>query len=206
MRVVPVDAIAPSVFAHRILLAWDYSFLDDGERANRRSRTVSLNRAMAEDVLRTEDLSTMLAAEAVETVETEVSGRAMARRARDRDELYQLIRAHGVLPATGAQERVAGDPAAMLSALAQEARVMRVRLSPGAPEMLVATEDARLFAAAYPEAIFEGGVQALSSAAQSGAVPGDADAGQDDAGQDDAGQDDAGQDDAGQVDAGQVRS
>ena len=31
-------AFAPSVFAHRILLAWDYSFLDDGERANRRSR------------------------------------------------------------------------------------------------------------------------------------------------------------------------
>ena len=74
-RVVTVDAIAPSVFAHRILLAWDYSFLDDGERANRRSRTVSLNRAMAEDVLRTEDLSAMLAADAVESVEAEVSGR-----------------------------------------------------------------------------------------------------------------------------------
>ena len=40
IRTVAVDAIAPSVFAHRLLLAWDYSFLDDGERANRRSRTV----------------------------------------------------------------------------------------------------------------------------------------------------------------------
>ena len=39
-----VDSVAPSVFAHRILLAWDYSFLDDGERANRRSRTVTMNR------------------------------------------------------------------------------------------------------------------------------------------------------------------
>ena len=97
VRVVTVDAIAPSVFAHRILLAWDYSFLDDGERANRRSRTVTINRAMAEDVLRTEDLSAMLAADAVESVEAEVSGRAMARRARDRDELYELIRAHGAL-------------------------------------------------------------------------------------------------------------
>src|SRR5216683_1100337 len=60
VRVVTVDAVAPSVFAHRILLAWDYSFLDDGERANRRSRTVSLNRAMAEDVLRTENLAELL--------------------------------------------------------------------------------------------------------------------------------------------------
>ncbi len=44
IRTVTVDAIAPSVFAHRLLLAWDYSFLDDGERANRRSRTVTMNR------------------------------------------------------------------------------------------------------------------------------------------------------------------
>ncbi len=65
MRAVFVDSVSPSVFAHRLLLAWDYSFLDDGERANRRSRTVSMNRGMAEDVFRTEDLSAMLAADAV---------------------------------------------------------------------------------------------------------------------------------------------
>ncbi|MGH7933474.1 MAG: DEAD/DEAH box helicase, partial [Candidatus Binataceae bacterium] len=54
IRTLFVDAVAPSVFAHRVLLAWDYSFLDDGERANRRSRTVTMNRAMAEDVFREE--------------------------------------------------------------------------------------------------------------------------------------------------------
>ena len=58
--VVTVDAIAPSVFAHR-LLAWDYSFLDDGERANRRSRTVQMNRGMAEDVLPLGTFGTALA-------------------------------------------------------------------------------------------------------------------------------------------------
>jgi ATP-dependent Lhr-like helicase len=155
VRVVTVDAVAPSVFAHRILLAWDYSFLDDGERANRRSRTVSLNRAMAEDVLRTEDLSTMLVVDAVESVEAEVSGRAMARRARDRDELYELIRAHGALPTGMLEERTAGEANAMVSALEREGRVIRARLSPAAPEMLIAAEDAALFTAAYPDAIFE---------------------------------------------------
>ena len=154
-RVVTVDAIAPSVFAHRILLAWDYSFLDDGERANRRSRTVSLNRAMAEDVLRTEDLSAMLAADAVESVEAEVSGRAMARRARDRDELYELIRAHGALATGVLEERVAGEANPMLSALGREGRVVRARFSSGAAEMLIAGEDVALFAAAYPDALFE---------------------------------------------------
>ncbi|HZZ09033.1 MAG TPA: DEAD/DEAH box helicase, partial [Candidatus Binataceae bacterium] len=168
-RVVTVDAIAPSVFTHRILLAWDYSFLDDGERANRRSRTVSLNRAMAEDVLRTEDLSAMLAAEAVEGVEAEVSGRAMARRARDRDELYQLIRAHGALAAGALEERVAGEANAMLSSLEREGRVVRARFSSGAPERLIASEDAALFAAAYPEAIFERHAEAPPPVEVSGA-------------------------------------
>ncbi len=76
IRTVAVDAIAPSVFAHRLLLAWDYSFLDDGERANRRSRTVTMNRGMAEDVFRKEDLSDLLSAEAVDSVVAEVTGRA----------------------------------------------------------------------------------------------------------------------------------
>ena len=154
-RVETVDSIAPSVFAHRILLAWNYSFLDDGERANRRSRTVTLNRAMAEDVLRTEDLSAMLAADAIEGVEAEVSGRAMARRARDRDELYELIRAHGALAKGGLEERVAGEANPMLSALEREGRVVRTRFSSGSPEMLIASEDVALFSAAYPDAIFE---------------------------------------------------
>jgi ATP-dependent Lhr-like helicase len=167
-RVVTVDAIAPSVFAHRILLAWDYSFLDDGERANRRSRTVSLNRAMAEDVLRTEDLSAMLAADAVEGVEAEVSGRAMARRARDRDELYQLVRTHGALATGGLEERVTGEANPMLSVLEREGRVVRARFSSGAPEMLIASEDAALFAAAYPDVIFERHAEAPPPALSSG--------------------------------------
>jgi ATP-dependent Lhr-like helicase len=174
-RVVTVDAIAPSVFAHRILLAWDYSFLDDGERANRRSRTVSLNRAMAEDVLRTEDLSAMLAADAVESVEAEVSGRAIARRARDRDELYQLIRAHGALAAGGLEERVAGEANPMLSALEREGRVVRARFTSGAPEMLIAGEDAALFTAAYPGAIFERHAEAPPPAKLSGVPAPEAD-------------------------------
>ena len=43
----------------------------------------------------------------------------------------------------------------MLDALEREGRVTRAHLSPGAPEMLIASEDAAIFAAAYPEAVFE---------------------------------------------------
>ena len=33
VRTLGVDLVSPSLFAQRLLLAWDYSFLDGGERA-----------------------------------------------------------------------------------------------------------------------------------------------------------------------------
>jgi ATP-dependent Lhr-like helicase len=156
VRTLAVDSIAPSVFAHRILLAWDYSFLDDGERANRRSRTVTMNRAMAEDVFRAEDLSRMLAADAVEIVAAEATGAAPARRARDRDELHELIRAHGAIAPYQMAERVAGDAGAMAAALESEGRIVRARFECDAIERLIAAEDAAMFAAAYPGIVIGG--------------------------------------------------
>jgi ATP-dependent helicase Lhr and Lhr-like helicase len=145
-----VDSIAPSVFAHRVLLAWDYSFLDDGERANRRSRTVSMNRAMAEDVFRTENLAELLSAEAVQRVTEEIQGRASSTRARNCDELYELIRAHGALSRAAIEVRTNGDGAAMLAALENQGRVAWVRLvSEEQPDTAIATEDLALFSAAF---------------------------------------------------------
>src|SRR5580658_5212384 len=149
IRVVAVDGIAPSVFAHRLLLAWDYSFLDDGERANRRSRTVSMNRGMAEDVFRKEDLSDLLSAEAVESVVAEVSGRAAGRRPRSRDELFELIRAHGSMTQSEVEDRVGESVRTMLTELDAERRIARVTLGGELTERISASEDQALFAAAY---------------------------------------------------------
>ena len=149
IRTVAVDAIAPSVFTHRLLLAWDYSFLDDGERANRRSRTVTMNRGMAEDVFRKEDLSDLLSADAVDSVVAEVTGRAAGRRPRSRDELYELIRAHGSLTQVEVEERVGESARAMLAELEAEARIACISLSGELPERIIASEDTALFAAAY---------------------------------------------------------
>ncbi len=150
-----VDSTAPSVFAHRILLAWDYSFLDDGERANRRSRTVTMNRAMAEDVFREEDLSEMISADAVERVAAEIGGFAPGSRPRDADELYELIRAHGSLSPGALETRIGGESPVMAAALERAGRVIRVRLAAGDPgEAFIAAEDAPQFAAAYSAAVF----------------------------------------------------
>jgi ATP-dependent Lhr-like helicase len=149
IRVVGVDGIAPSVFAHRLLLAWDYSFLDDGERANRRSRTVTMNRGMAEDVFRKEDLSDLLSMEAVDTVVAEVTGRAVGRRPRSRDELYDLIRTHGSLTQSEIEDRLGEGARAMLSELDAEGRISRITLSNELMEKIVAVEDKAIFDAAY---------------------------------------------------------
>jgi ATP-dependent helicase Lhr and Lhr-like helicase len=169
VRTAAVDSIAPSVFAQRLLLAWDYSFLDDGERANRRSRSVMMNRGMAEDVLRTEDLSEMLAREALARVAAEAAGIAPGRQARDADELYELIRAHGGLSADEIGERVAGDSATLIGELAASRRVVQINPAHRQGSVWIAAEDAALFAAAYPEAIASGDA-AIPAA---GAIDGD---------------------------------
>jgi ATP-dependent helicase Lhr and Lhr-like helicase len=152
LRTLAIDSISPSPFAQRVLLAWDYSFLDDGERANRRSRIVTMNRAIAEEVMRGEDLSALLAPQAVAQVGAEVAGRSPERRARDADELYELIRAHGALPADSLEGRVVGDAGALAAGLECDGRVLRITLSPDLPPSLIAAEDLPLFSAAYPAA------------------------------------------------------
>jgi ATP-dependent Lhr-like helicase len=149
-----VDSVAPSVFAHRILLAWDYSFLDDGERANRRSRTVTMNRAMAEDVFRDEDLSAMISAEAVDRVAAEIGGYAEGSRPRNGDELYELVRTHGAIRVVAFDRQIGGETPELAIALERAGRLIRIRVAADSPESFIVAEVARLFSAAYPEAIF----------------------------------------------------
>ena len=143
---------APSVFAQRLLLAWDYSFLDDGERANRRSRSVMMNRGMAEDVLRTEDLSEMLARDAVERVAGEVTATAPTRRARDADEVYELIKSHGALGDDEIGERTAVRGSDLVRELAGGGRIAPIHLTHRRAPVWIAAEDSPLFSAAYPDA------------------------------------------------------
>ncbi len=115
---------------------------------------------MAEDVFRKEDLSDLLSAEAVESVVAEVTGRAPGRRPRSRDELYELIRAHGSLTQAEVEERAGEGGRAMLAELEAERRIARVNLgSIESAERVIASEDKAVFAAAYPGASTDGGSQ-----------------------------------------------
>ena len=158
-----VDSVAPSVFAHRILLAWDYSFLDDGERANRRSRTVTMNRAMAEDVFRDEDLSEMISSAAVEKVAAEIGGYAPGATPRTADELYELVHAHGSIRVAELEQERGGEAPALAMALERAGRLIRMRKGAASPDAFIVVEDRAMYAAAYPEAIFESSVEPVTN-------------------------------------------
>jgi hypothetical protein len=117
-----------------------------------------MNRGMAEDVFRKEDLSNLLSADAVESVVAEVTGRAAGRKPRSRDELFELIRAHGSLTLAEVEERVCEGARAMITELDSEGRLARVALSneSESPERIVVSEDNALFAAAYAGASSDG--------------------------------------------------
>ena len=163
IRVIAVDSIAPSVFAHRLLLAWDYSFLDGGERANRRSRTVQMNHAMAEDVLRSEDISEMLSRDAIEEVVADAQARAANRRARNPEEVLETIRSHGALDENEIGERTRGDARAMIAKLTEAKRILQIRRAPGGSEMFIAADDAGIFIAAYPEIVIDDSARATAA-------------------------------------------
>ncbi len=144
------DTVQPSVFAHQILNAMPYAFLDDAPLEERRARAVSLRRALPEDA---RDLSA-LDQDAIRE-ETAYAWPAI----RDADELHDALLTLGVAPPdeltlrteTASREMVRG----WLENLAQGGRALRIILRDDAT-LWLAAEHAGLAAAAYPDAALEG--------------------------------------------------
>jgi ATP-dependent Lhr-like helicase len=147
-----VESLTPSVMAQRLLLAWDYAFLDNGERANRRSRSVSMNGALVGQVLDQGRLAHLLDRSAAERVAVEADGLDPRRQARDGDELYEMVRAHGALTPSSLAERAAPAALAALDDLERRGRLARIRGDVPGGELLVARPDLALFQAVYPDA------------------------------------------------------
>src|SRR6202023_3964666 len=96
-----------------------------------------------------EDFSDLLSPAAVEGVVAKVAGRAAGRKPRSRDELFELIRAHGSLTLAEVEERVGEGARAMIAELDAEGRLTRVSAGGDSPEKIIASEDKALFEAAY---------------------------------------------------------
>ena len=150
------DTVQPSVFAHQILNAMPYAFLDDAPLEERRARAVSLRRALPEDA---RDLSA-LDPEAIRE-ESAYAWPAI----RDADELHDALLTLGAAPADELAARTELATPDMLGSwledLAKAGRVLFLALPEG-ESLWLAAEHAALVSAAYPDAALEGRVGLLS--------------------------------------------
>ncbi len=143
------DTVQPSVFAHQILNAMPYAFLDDAPLEERRARAVSLRRALPED---SRDLSA-LDPDAIRT-ESAYAWPAI----RDADELHDALLTLGVARPDELVSRTEMASREMIlqwfEHLSRAGRVMSVTPSERAT-LWLAAEHAELVSAAYLGAAVE---------------------------------------------------
>ena len=144
------DTVQPSVFAHQILNAMPYAFLDDAPLEERRARAVSLRRALPEDA---RDLSA-LDPDAIRD-ESAFAWPAI----RDADELHDALLTLRVVPEDELASRTEMASRELLRGwlqdLAQAGRTLRI-VQPDGATFWLAAEHSGLAVSVYPDATLEG--------------------------------------------------
>jgi ATP-dependent Lhr-like helicase len=142
VRVVPVDTARSSPFAQSLLFRWVsvYMYEYDAPLAERRAAALALDRDLLRELLGAEDLRELIDEAALAELELELQHLAEGRRARNADDLHDLLRRLGDLSEAELRARSAGDASPWLAGLDAEGRALRLRVA--AEERLVAIEDA----------------------------------------------------------------
>jgi ATP-dependent Lhr-like helicase len=140
VRLVEVETSQPSPFARSLLFGYVGAFMYEGDAplAERRAQALSLDSALLAELLGQAELRELIDVEALAEVEVELQRLTPTRRARDADEVADLLRVLGDLTTAEAVER--GATPAWLAALEEARRAIRVRLA--GEERWAAAEDA----------------------------------------------------------------
>ncbi len=131
IRVDEVETRSASPFARNLVFAYTASAIYDGDAplAERRAMALSLDRNLLRELLGTETLRTLLDADAIAEVEAELQGLAETRRARDADDLHDLLRRIGGLTSEELRARCTDDPTEWLTQLQRQRRVITLRIA-----------------------------------------------------------------------------
>ncbi|HTO01329.1 MAG TPA: DEAD/DEAH box helicase, partial [Microthrixaceae bacterium] len=99
IRVVEVETATASPFARSLLFGWIAVFMYEGDAplAERRAAALSLDKELLRDLLGDDELRSLLDPEVVDLVEQELQRLVPDRRARDADEVHDLLRVLGPL-------------------------------------------------------------------------------------------------------------
>jgi ATP-dependent Lhr-like helicase len=141
VRVDDVETRSASPFSRNLVFAYTAAFLYeyDNPVAEKRAHALSLDRAMLRELLGHEELRELLDLAVIEEAEAELCGRAPEFRARDAEQLFDLLRRVGDLSESEIEERSDGSARAWLATLAAERRVAQLRIA-GEPRWIAAHE------------------------------------------------------------------
>jgi ATP-dependent helicase Lhr and Lhr-like helicase len=157
VRLVSVETASASPFAQSLLFGWvgQYMYEYDAPLAERRAAALALDRDLLRELLGGDELRELLDADVLQAVERELQHLAplpgagdhdggeaggLDRRARDADELHDVLRRLGDLSAVELADRSVADPAAWVDQLIGERRAIAVRV--GGDDRIAAAEDA----------------------------------------------------------------
>ena len=115
IRTVSVETSTASPMAESLLFGWIavYMYEGDAPLAERRAAALSLDRDLLRDLLGDDELRSLVDPEVLDSVESELQRLAKGRRARDLDELHDLVRVLGPLSRAELADRFAGDRPAL---------------------------------------------------------------------------------------------
>jgi ATP-dependent Lhr-like helicase len=145
IRVDEVETRSASPFARSLVFAYvaAYIYEQDAPLAERKAQALTLDRNLLAELLGQEELRDLIDGDALDALEDELQHRTADRRARDADELHDLLRRLGDLAEPEITRRCTAAPRPWLAALEASRRAMRVRIA-GEPRW-IAAEDAALY-------------------------------------------------------------
>lgn len=131
IRVVETQTELPSPFASSLQRAYVGAFLYEGDAplAERRAQALALDRTVLAGIMGREELRDLLDPRAIAEVEANLQHLDAERRARDAEDLLDLLRSLGDLTTDEVQARAAGDPHPWLESLAAAGRVLVVTVA-----------------------------------------------------------------------------
>jgi len=142
IRLVTVDTPKASPFAQSLLFNWIAAYMYEGDAplAERRAAALALDRDLLDDLLGSEELRELLDGDVLIDVELELQHLADSRRARNADEVHDVLRRTGDLTLTELSLRIDGDATPLIETLVGERRAIEVAV--GGERRFIAAEDA----------------------------------------------------------------
>jgi ATP-dependent Lhr-like helicase len=145
VRVHEVETRRASPFARSIVFAYvaAYMYESDAPSAERRAQALTLDRGLLAELLGQAELRELIDPQVLDELERELQHLADGYRARDADELHDLLRHLGDLSLAETDERSTGDPQPWLAELADQRRAIEIGV--GGEPRWVAAENAALY-------------------------------------------------------------